>query len=170
MIRYVDLREVSEDTLKGYLLHLAENLRPSDLDEIAATTDRTALATLADSVSVSERVWVILANEEPVCVFGAAPTELPGAGSVWMMGTPRMDERAVALSICRQFRPYLAELHQLWPILFNFVDARNQKSIEWLLWGGFEIIEALPNHGREGRLFFTFSRYDPPCALPHSPH
>ncbi|MFN3582779.1 hypothetical protein [Phenylobacterium sp.] len=169
MIEYLDLREVDGGTLLGLLSHLAENLRPSDIDEIQATTGTGPMQALVESVAVSERAWIIRVDGEPVCVFGAAPTEFPGAGSVWMMGTSRMDERPVALSICRNFRPYLAELHKLWPILFNFIDARNQKSMDWLLWGGFQIIEALPNHGPEGRLFFTFSRYEPPCVHPSSP-
>ncbi|MFN3573629.1 MAG: hypothetical protein ACK4TR_08890 [Phenylobacterium sp.] len=164
MIRYLDLREVDGGTLLGYLGHLAENLRPSDVDELSATVGTPAMQALVESVIASQRAWIILADEEPVCIFGAADTEHPGAGCVWMMGTPRMDERAVALSICRSFHAYLAELHQLWPLLFNFIDARNQKSMRWLAWGGFQIIEALPRFGREGRLFFTFTRYDPQCA------
>lgn len=167
MIQYVDLREVDGGTLLGYLGHLAENLRPSDLDEITATVDLPPMQTLVDSVLASLRAWVVLADGEPVCIFGAAPTGHIDAGLVWMLGTPRMDERRVAVSICRQFRPHLAELHRLWPVLFNNIDARNQKSMDWLTWGGFRLIEALPGYGRQGELFFTFSRYEP-CALPSS--
>lgn len=161
MIDYVDLREVDPGTLVDLLGHLAGNLRQSDLDEINATSELTPMHALVESVRVSERGWIITVDGEPVCIFGAAPSGIPNGGIVWMLGTPRMDERRVALSICRNFRPYLDELHKLWPVLWNRIDARNQKSMDWLTWGGFRLIEAHPNHGREGRLFFTFSRYQP---------
>lgn len=161
MIEYADLSEMDTGTLLDNLGHLAVNLRQSDVEEIAASSQLTPMEALMGSVRVSERGWIIRVDGEPVCIFGAAPSGLPGGGIVWMLGTPRMDERRVALSICRNFRPYLDELHRKWPVLWNNIDARNQKSMDWLRWGGFRLIEALPNHGPEGRLFFTFSRYAP---------
>lgn len=161
MIQYRDLRETDLDTLAGWVEHLAGNLRPSDIDELAASSGAAPLPAIWGSVAVSEMAWVVLADGEPVCIFGGSPTGPAESGCVWMLGTPRMDEPAVALSICRQFRPHLAQLHQRWAVLWNYIDARNAKSMAWLQWADFRVLEVFPAHGRQGRPFFLFGRIAP---------
>lgn len=161
MIQYRDLREASSEQTTAWLEVLAENLRPSDLDEIAASSDLDPLMSLTASVAVSDMAWVILSNDIPVAVFGCAPSGHPNSGQVWMMGTPGMDERRTAISIARSTVPYLDRMHALYACLWNYIDARNEKSMNWLRWSGFRLLEAHPAHGREGRLFFTFARYAP---------
>lgn len=159
MVEVVPTDSLDPDVLAALLLELAAGLRATDLDEIAATSDLAPLDALLNSVLVSALSWVVLHEGDPVAVFGVAPTALEVAGSVWMLGTSGMD--AAAISILRLTRPYLLEMHRRFPLLWNYIDARNEKSMAWLRWCGFRLLEAHPNHGREGRLFFTFARYEP---------
>ncbi|QOC54137.1 hypothetical protein [Caulobacter vibrioides] len=161
MITFTDLREAGTEQTLAWLTALSENLRPSDRDEIAATHDLDPLLSLTTSVMLSDMAWIIHADGAPVAVFGCASSGCPGSGLVWMMGTPAMDVRPTALGIARATLPYLRRMHALYPCLWNHIDARNEKSMTWLRWSGFRLLEAHPEHGRERRLFFTFARYDP---------
>ncbi|PXA91178.1 hypothetical protein DMC25_06390 [Caulobacter sp. D4A] len=161
MITFVDLRQVGPEQSVAWVSDLAGRLRPSDLDEIAATHDLDPEVSLTTSVMLSDHAWVILKGTRPIAVFGCAATGCEGSGLVWMMGTPEMDERRAAMTIARATRPYLRQMHRTYPCLWNYIDARNDKSMNWLRWSGFRLLEAHPKHGREGRLFFTFARYDP---------
>lgn len=141
------------------MVDLAQDLRPEDLAEIQATTGEDPAVTLVSSLMLSELAWVVLDDEDPIAVFGAAPDlNRPGDGLVWMMGTPRMDHPAAATFILRHTRPYLDEMHRRFPRLWNHIDARNDKSMRWLEWANFRVTEAHPAFGREGRLFYTFER------------
>ncbi|WP_343698848.1 hypothetical protein [Caulobacter sp.] len=161
MIEYQDLREASSEQTIAWLEVLAENLRPSDLDEITATSDMDPLLSLTTSVMLSQRAWVIISSGVPVAVFGCAPSGPADSGLVWMMGTPAMDERRTAISIARMTVPYLRQMHRLYACLWNHIDARNEKSMHWLRWCGFRLLEAIPSYGREARPFYIFARYEP---------
>lgn len=161
-MKIVGLAEVSNAQAAEWLVDLAEVLRPSDLTEIEATSGEDPAVSLVSSVMLSDHAWVILADdEEPIGVFGCAPSGDPEEGIVWMMGSPRMDEPAHALAILRLSRPYLDKMHDAYPLLSNHIDARNERSMKWLQWCGFEVIEAAPGHGRNGELFFLFARHRP---------
>lgn len=157
-MKIVGLAEVTNAQAAEWLVDLAEDLRPEDLDEIAAVTGEHPATALVSSVLVSSHAWVVLDGDAPICAFGAAPSDDPSVGTVWMLGSPRMDEPVNALAILRRTRPYLTELHETYPILSNYIDARNDRSLRWLEWCGFQVDEAVPDYGLEGRLFFLFSR------------
>lgn len=108
---------------------------------------------------VSDLAWVILCDGEPLTVFGVAPTGCEGSGMVWMMGTPQMDR--VSLRLARISLDCIRLMHRSYRCLWNYIDARNEQSMRWLRWTGFRLLEAHPEFGREGRLFFTFARYEP---------
>lgn len=160
MIRFVSFGEAGTQ-LDGWLSRLSEGLRSSDLDEIKAMSGLPPLAALRYSALVSDLGWVMLDGDDPICVFGVAPSGYPKAGLVWMMGTDRMDEPRLARVILKQSVPFKRQMHKLYPCLWNHIDARNEKSMRWLRWCGYQLLEAHPEWGRERRLFFTFARYEP---------
>lgn len=157
MIELRDLREAPAEQIAAWLGAIAGNLRPLDRLEIEATSDLDPTTALIASAMVSELAWVLLVGGEPVAVFGVAPSGCEGSGMVWLMGTPAMDDTPTALA--RFTRRGLRMMHRRFPCLWNYIDARNEPSMRWLLWSGFRLLEAHPEHGREGRLFFTFARY-----------
>lgn len=85
-----------------------------------------------------------------------APSAHPDIGTPWLVGTSGLE--ANGLSFARQTRHYVDALHEDYRVLTNFVDARNDAAIDWLLFAGFNLIDAYPRHGPEARLFFQFSR------------
>ncbi|MFN3558942.1 MAG: hypothetical protein ACK4UQ_06605 [Brevundimonas sp.] len=163
-ITVVDLSTHVTDDQKGQVLSwlhdLANDLRSEDLDEIAASSGEDPLTALIASVFASETGFIILHDDKPVCVFGAQPVAgmEADAGIAWMLGSPTMDKPSVARAILRQTADYVARLHARFPLLWNWVDARNTKSRAWLRWAGFSIISADPSHGLESRLFYQFAR------------
>lgn len=158
MIQVVDLGGAPSAQVAEWMVDLAANLRPQDLDEIEATSGGDPAETLVASVMLSDRAWVVLVDEEPALVFGRAPTGTPQDSLVWLMGSPLMDRAGVRTFILRRFRPYLAALHADCRRLWNLIDARNAVSLRWLEWLGFRVVEAHPAAGREARLFYTFER------------
>ena len=45
-----------------------------------------------------------------------------------------------------------------YPILFNYVDARNKTHVKWIKYMGFSIIKEHATFGVEGRLFYEFAK------------
>lgn len=159
MIHLKDLREVPSEQCVAWLGAIASNLRPGDLAEIRATHDLDPHVSLTASVMASDMCWIIFDNDTPITVFGCAPSGQPHSGIVWMMGTPRMDE--VALRLGRLSLHCLHLMHERYACLWNYIDVRNERSLRWLQWTGFEILDAIPAHGREQLPFLLFARYEP---------
>ena len=74
-----------------------------------------------------------------MALFGAPPPPLPGLGIVWMLGTDAIQTEA--MGIARRTRRYFDELNAAYPILWNYIDARNAVSLRWLRWGGFKLLK-----------------------------
>ena len=91
----------------------------------------------------------------PPGVFVTGPTD---EGIVWMLGSPKMDLPRNRSGILRRSKGYLGTLLGTYPRLFNHIDARNDRSMKWLEWLGFEIIDVDLSFGIEGRPFFLFER------------
>jgi hypothetical protein len=158
MIHLKNLRDTPSEQIVCWLGDIASNLRPEDRDEIEAMSGLDPLVSLTASVMASDMCWVIFENDTPITVFGCGPSGHPDSGIVWMMGTPRMDE--VSMRLGRISLYCLQLMHSKYACLWNYIDARNGKSMRWLDWCGFELLEAHPKFGREKRLFLTFARLD----------
>lgn len=157
MIQVQDLRHVSPDMAEVWLDQIADNLRQGDLDEVRATSELPPRDALHLSYELSSHAYVIFSSQrEPIAAFGAGAFALPGVGVVWMLGTDGI--RKEAFGIARRTRKYFDELNAAYFMLWNFIDARNETSLRWLKWGGFELLEEHPSHGPERRLFYTFAR------------
>lgn len=139
-IQIHDLHHVEPDMAEAWLLHIADNLRDTDLEEIEAMSGLPPREAVLLSFQISSHCYVALDREGVPCVvFGAAPHPLPGVGVVWMVGTPGIDREATA--IARVSRPSFELLNAAYPMaLWNFIDDRNHLSRRWLAWGGFREI------------------------------
>ena len=77
----------------------------------------------------------------------------------WMLGRDEMlTDVHDKWEFLRQSRIHLANLHAMYPVLFNFVDARNTVHLRWLRWMGFTFISRNDNYGPEKRTFYEFVR------------
>lgn len=159
MARAVDLATLEEDTVREALEHIAANLRPADLDEMRAShgSDVDPFWVLFESVDYSTATWLIIDGTGlPIGIFGVAPHIADKVGIAWLLGTPDVEREA--LSVARQTPQFVDELNSIYPALWANVDARNELSLRWVQWAGFELYDANPSYGPEGRLFLQFIR------------
>jgi len=91
----------------------------------------------------------------PFMMSGVVPAN-EGAGAVWMLSTDAIEDYAV--SFLRQCKGVLAEWNRIYPVLFNYVDARNELHVKWLKWMGFTFIKRHEHFGVEGVPFYEFVR------------
>lgn len=140
----------------GDIAHIALNLREADRQELLASRGDVAVKdVLAQAVLLSSHCWVGVADDgEPVALFGVAPVSLlAGKGSPWLLSTERVFEYPRVL--VRESRRYLSRMRAEYPHLFNYVDARNDRSIRWLKHIGFTLHPAEP-YGVDGLPFHKF--------------
>lgn len=139
------------------LAYIFDNLRETDLAEIKASTRLRPDRVFAEGIALSRHTWIIQDRTGlPIGVFGVAPSAFPDMGIAWLVGTDGMEREATA--IARQTRRYVAAMQQDFSVLTNWIDARNERSLQWLLRAGFHIIDADPAYGPERRLFYQFAR------------
>lgn len=101
--------------------------------------------------------WCLRADGIPAAVFGAARiSELSGIGVPWLLGTDETVKNPV--EFLRLSKPCLDDIQGRFPMLRNWVDARNAASIRWLKWLGFEVHASAP-FGPFDQQFHKFERY-----------
>lgn len=134
----------------------ALTLRPSDRAEAEAWSRDPPEKTVEDSIRGSSEAWAGLAGGELVCLFGVAPLTLVGVtGIPWLMGSILLEQHQRAF--LRRNREFIDRWQTEYPMLRNFVDARNTTSQKWLRWLGFTIGAAVP-YGVSGLPFHPFER------------
>lgn len=136
---------------------LARELRAADRDELLASTGSDDVrAIVADSV---RRSVAPLAAVDPdgrlIALFGHAPvgTILTPLAAPWLLGTDLVSRNAGIL--IKLSREYVALWREHFPLLVNFVDARNRASIRYLKRVGFTLDDPAP-HGALGLPFHRF--------------
>lgn len=141
---------------KAHVASVASRMRACDRREIWASSRSAPLASLRRGVSSSVMTYTGLVEGRPVCILGVAPASLlSGVGTPWMLATAGL-ERA-ARPMLRLSLPIVEVMNETFPVLVNFVDARNVKTVRWLEWLGFTVDPAAP-HGAEGLPFHRFVR------------
>jgi hypothetical protein len=139
---------------RAHALALAPVMRRADREEVWAAAGLRPLAALERSLDASCLAWTWLVDGRPACMFGLATASLmSGIGEPWMLTSELILSHQTAF--LRHYRPFLAEMRALFPVLTNWVDARYIASIKWLQWMGFEIHAAEP-YGPFGMLFHRF--------------
>jgi hypothetical protein len=136
---------------------LARELRAGDRAELVASTGADdPRAAIAESLHIS--VAPLAATDEAgglVALFGIAPlgTILTPLGAPWLLGTDRVSRHAGIL--IKLSREYVARWQEQFPLLANFVDARNKASIRYLERVGFKFDPPAP-FGAQGLPFHRF--------------
>jgi hypothetical protein len=131
---------------------IAGRMRQSDRDEIMASDGASPIEGLERGIDTSRLCHTVVFKGVPIAMFGVVPAE-DGSGSLWLLGTDELDNLATCFG--RTSRKIIRQLLEVYPHLFNYVDARNQKTIDWLTWCGAEFSEAKP-YGVEKRMFKRF--------------
>lgn len=130
--------------------YLAPRLREQDVQELWRVGHRDFLDVLLTSIAASDEAYTILAELEPVGVFGVAPATEPGVGIPWMLASDGL------LSVRKDFVRYgfqiVEDFNSRYPLLTNVVWRGNSVSRRWLAYVGFEEVEPF------GAEFIRFER------------
>lgn len=139
-------------------LYVAENMRESDREELAAVrwddADPNAIALDCEKSNIF--TYIAYSGDDPVAVVGAMGMG-PGVMSVFMFATKRLPEIGLGITrwVRRQFVPFLeeagvhrAECHTL---------ATHEDSHKWLRLFGMIEEAAVPGFGKNGELFYRYA-------------
>lgn len=109
---------------------IAANMRPADVAEVWALARHSPMEAVTRSLEMPGEAYAFLADDVPLAVFGCAETVMAEVGSPWLLGAVGVERYA------RQFielgRSYVAHWALEYNDLYNVVDARNERSIDWL--------------------------------------
>lgn len=142
---------------------LAPVMRQADVEEVWAITRDTPYTALRRSVLGSRDPKTGLADGRVVCMFGVANCSLLGdVGHPWLLASDELPQHFRAF--LRRNREYVKRIRQVYPVMRNYVDARNLLAVRWLRWLGFSIYDAQPM-GPDQLPFHPFEMVTP-CADP----
>lgn len=136
---------------------MAPNLREADRNEIAARTAQEPLQALTESMSLSSTCLTGTYLGEPFAICGVCPV-IEGVGAIWLLGTDAVMNPKVSRQFLRFSKLYVDQFQHMYPLLFNYIDARNTVHIKWLKWLGFQFINLHQKFGVGKLPFYEFVR------------
>lgn len=144
---------------KEQLLYIADHLKKDDYREIVGLSGRTGIRdNLLLCARCSQWARVALFDGVPVAAFGVYPTSpFERKGCIWMLTTETTQRHKIYVG--KQSMAGIKALLQDWDVLWNYVDAGNVQTIQWLEWMGAKVAEPepLPSYGCLYR-YFEFRR------------
>lgn len=136
---------------------LAPNLRQADILECKLNAGLEPGDALQMGLDLSAEVHSIMsAAGKPLGMFGVGRTVMKGVGCVWMLASDRLID--YKWQFLRDSRKWVDHLHTDWPVLWNYVYAKNELHLKWLRWLGFELLKLHPRYGAGQAPFFEFVR------------
>lgn len=132
---------------------MQDKLRQSDIDEMWASSHLKPEEGIMQSFKASTQCYTILWKNKPVCMFGVGPVA-DGCGSVWLLGTDNLSK--VWLTFLSNIKFFIRRMLTNYKLIYNFIDCRNEKSINWIKWCGAEVLPPSP-YGVEEKDFCYFS-------------
>lgn len=126
-----------------HVAFIAAHLRASDRAEAAALSSESAETLARRSVSCALEAWCGLVDGEPVALFGLTlPHFLATTAQPFFVATEALPRHAMAM--LRRNRAVVQGWLQRFPVLEQWVGARNDMTLRWLRWLGFHIEPAAP--------------------------
>ena len=138
-----------------HALQLAPRLRKGDLAEIKAASGLEPEDALVLSLAMAPKSWAWLYRGRVMAIFGVGPHPYKaGVGIPWLLGTKAAERHK--MFFLRNSRRIIDEMLDEFPVMENYVDARNTTSIQWLHWCGFVLAEVVPFYGVQRLPFIRF--------------
>ncbi len=138
---------------------LATRLREEDVAEIRASSGSTPIQALQSGIlSGTESYTIVTDAGLLIGIFGInhVPELGPGQACVWMLATPELP--SIKLELFERWPFYVDSFHHRYPLLWNFVDARNETHLKWIKRCGFTFLKLHEKFGYEQRPFYEFVR------------
>ena len=136
---------------------VAANMRQEDKEEIFAYSGTLPKEQMFYCFFSSKPCMTMVGRKGNIMgMYGVVPCS-PKVGRIWMLGHKSMtsDYKDVR-AFLRNSPIELEKFHCNYPLLYNYVDARNETHIKWIKWMGFSIIKKHATFGVEGRTFYEF--------------
>jgi len=134
--------------------YLAPRLRKSDVEEIWKSNHKAPFEALKEGIEKSIFCCTV-ENGQPICIFGIYTDKLLGENAtVWCLASDDLEK--IGRKFVKYSREFIDMMLQYYPMLFNYVDADNEKSIKWLQMCGADMKEPAP-YGVENKNFRYFS-------------
>jgi hypothetical protein len=138
------------------LMELSTRLKHDDVEELKAATGRTAEDVMTDIAANGYNAMGAYIDGRLEVVFGVNSVGYPeGMASVWMLSSDTLYQHAKTLM--QMTRPWLDDQQAKHGMLFNFVDARATRSLNWLKRVGFDFTP-IDSHGVFGLPFVLITR------------
>ena len=139
------------------VIEVASNMRVEDKEECLAYSGSSPEQSLFYCFFASKPCMTMVGRKGNIMgMYGVVPCSSK-VGKIWMLGHKSMttDYRDVR-AFLRNSPIELDKFHCNYPLLYNYVDARNKTHIKWIKWMGFSIIKKHATFGAEGRTFYEF--------------
>jgi len=136
------------------IVFLAPKMRQADRDEIKASDNVGAVEALMTPFEYKgHRTWSVIGTDEEYVIgmFGSVPTLDPEYGIAWLLSSEELFN--YKKEFIKQSPEWIEEMGKNYKYLYNWVDCRNEKSIKWLRYLGFNTIRRDEQYGK-GKLPF----------------
>jgi hypothetical protein len=119
---------------------VAANMRPADVAEVWALARHSPQEAVERSLEMPGEAYAFLVDGVPLAVFGCA--EVLDVGSPWLLGAVGVERYTRHFLLLG--RQYVSRWASEYATLYNVVDARNERSIDWLVRLGFVFGAPIP--------------------------
>ena len=134
---------------------LAPTLREEDIAECKAHSNIDGETALVLGVQHSHLpIGIYLDNNKCISIVGVVPEEKK-IGRIWLLASNDLKE-VLSYRFLKHSKGVCELLNKSFPILYNYVDARNDLHIKWLKWMGFTFINKHEQFGYEQKPFYEF--------------
>tara|TARA_B100001989_G_scaffold137638_3_gene97562 strand:- start:5819 stop:6226 length:408 start_codon:yes stop_codon:yes gene_type:complete len=132
-------------------------MRQEDKEEVLAYSGSSPQEALFYCFFASKPCMTMVGRKGNIMgMYGVVPCS-PKVGRIWMLGHKSMTTDYKDVRAFLRYSPIeLQKFHCNYPLLYNYVDARNETHIKWIKWMGFSIIKKHATFGAEGRTFYEF--------------
>jgi len=135
--------------------HVALNMREADKNEVMASDGELPVPAVLRAYNRSDKCLSLIIDDEAACVFGVAPLSLLGSvGSPWMLGTDLITKNP--LTFLRKSQNVVLDMQKSYATLINYIDSRNEFSLAWAKWVGFDVSEDTELRGPFNMPFHRF--------------
>lgn len=136
---------------------LAPRLRPDDAREVLAAGSPSSLHALSGGYIHSTHCLTVTDEDDvPQIMFGVCGVKGEDLGYIWLLGSDFLDKHPV--HFLRLTPKWLDAFHADFPLLGNYVDARNTLHIKCLKWFGFSFLRRALGSGPGNPPFLEFAR------------
>lgn len=132
------------------------SLREAEVLEIWASDHMSPEEMLTASMKRSSESFTLVHKEKIVGMLGLVPDSLISErATVWLLTTNEI--YSMWIRFLKISKPIIEGLQAKYPVLYNFVDSRNEQCLRWLRWCGAKVYPP-ESHGADGMPFnyFTF--------------